>query len=445
MKAIEVKSLLKQQNIPMVVVNKEVKAFGDGWSRIREYEFKTDKIVILDISTYGASTHMQMRYTDGVTENWVVVPPTFLLKHPTKRMADALKKKLDEFNLKNLAHNLGYAGSIGADPEIFVEDKDGEIIPAFDFLGSKEKPTLSTVKESYGNNNIYWDGFQAEFDTYAGTCMGWVGDSIRHGLKGLYDAMKAHNPTAKLSTKTVFDIPLPLLRKSAPEHVAFGCNPSLNIYGMDGLKAAGTDVFYRSAGGHVHLGMSKKSDETVSKIVKALDAILGVACVSMFAKYDDPRRRQMYGLAGEYRLPKHGIEYRALSNAWLFHPLIMNIVFDLARSVSAFGEKGHMKHWDATEEETIKAINECDVKLARKILRRNKAIFKIILNARYHDKHYMELAYKAITKGMDEVVKDASDFETNWNLKGTWITHCDGPGKNISRAVLNKKDFAGKY
>jgi hypothetical protein len=66
-------------------------------------------------------------------------------------------------------------------------------------------------------------------------------------------------------------------------------------------------VPFRTTGGHIHFGIGKRDDETVSRMVKALDAIIGVACVSLFDGIDDPRRRRMYGLAGEYRLPEYGV------------------------------------------------------------------------------------------------------------------------------------------
>src|ERR1019366_5440055 len=101
--------------------------------------------------------------------------------------------------------------------------------------------------------------------------------------------------------------------------------------------------------------------ETKINMVKAMDAIAGVACVALFAKYDNPIRRQYYGLPGEYRLPKHGLEYRALSNAWLIHPLIMNLVIDFARKAAIMGKEGLFSKWKATEQETIDCITNCDV------------------------------------------------------------------------------------
>lgn len=439
-----VAELAKEINLPVELVSVDVPQQGTGWDTVYAYRFASPQIMVTRIDAAGKNFQLSYYDVNSTYIQAVIVPPSFLLKMPDTDTKLALIKKFDALQLKNLNMALDFGtGRIGSDPEIFVENSKGALIPAFDFLGSKEKPdTTERQPDGYGDakpNTLYWDGFQAEFTTNDSHCMGWHGDSIQCGLEGILNRAKKHNRNAKLSIKTVFDIPPELLKKSAPEHVAFGCNASFNAYGMNGLQAPGEQVTYRSAGGHVHLGFPKKySKEEYEKMVKALDAILGVAGVSMHAKYDDPRRRIMYGLAGEYRLPPHGLEYRVLSNAWLFHPVIANIVFDLARSAAMFGLKDLLKHWDAKEEETIAVINTCDVEGARAILKRNKDLLLSILKARYRNESYCNYAFKAIFEGMESVIKDPSDIEKNWNLNSIWKNHCDGPGKNVQMTVNNK-------
>jgi len=55
---------------------------------------------------------------------------------------------------------------------------------------------------------------------------------------------------------------------------------------------------------------------------------------------DEPVRREYYGLAGEYRLPPHGLEYRSLSCAWIFHPKAAATILDLARRVVVYATSG---------------------------------------------------------------------------------------------------------
>lgn len=344
--------------------------------------------------------------------------------------------------LKNIFKNIGkilyYGGQIGSDPEIFVENNE-KIIPAFEFLGSKEKPEKWRQNNGGGafDQTLYWDGFQAEFTTTPVTCLSWHVDSIQSALSVLSKKAKAYDKDAKLSIKTLIEVPMETLQNAAPEHVAFGCTPSFNAYGMQGNITDGKNTIFRSAGGHIHFGVGQMSHEKAIPIVKALDKILGVACVSLFAKYDNPARRMMYGLAGEYRLPKHGIEYRTLSNAWLCHPLITNIVFDVARKAFSFGQL-NFSPWDATEEETISCINNCDVELAKTILKRNEEVFLSILNSLYGNNN--KGIYEMFLNGLETVITSPDDIEKNWSLNATWIPHCNG----VDKSVITTKVFLEK-
>lgn len=449
-----IKDLIAKTNFVARVQVTEVKAIKEnGWTISRDHVFKSKDIFIKRIYLGGGTKNVNISYfdkTEKVTKH-CVVPPDFMIVEPPNEEVKELVEAYEAMAMNNLYNEILYSGKIGSDPEIFIEKKNGEVLPAFDFLGSKEKPnTAPGYNHANGKlkpskdvppNTLYWDGFQAEFTTTADSCMGWHGDSLQAGLRGIYKLLKKHNKTAKLSAKTVMDIPPELLLKSTAEHVAFGCNASLNVYGMEGLQAPGQEVPYRSAGGHIHFGMAglREDAEAIKNVVKALDAILGVAGVSLCAKFDDPRRRIMYGLAGEYRLPPHGLEYRVLSNAWLFHPLIANIVFDLARSAAMFGKKGLLKFWKATEEETVQVINTCNVEGAREILKRNKDLLIKILNVKLSDEKMSEYTYNVIVNGMESVLEDPTDIVTNWDLdKVSWSAHCDGPGKNVHK-VFDKQ------
>ncbi len=260
---------------------------------------------------------------------------------------------------------------LGADPEIFVEN-EGNVFPAFEFLPSKYEP----AKTEEGQN-AYWDGFQAEFNIKASSSIAECLRSIRFGLKKVLKSAQKRNPDAKLSTKTVVDIPLELLRDLPTHLTAFGCMPSYNVYDIAGKGAEGHTVPHRFAGGHIHFGIGEQSPNDVKRIVKALDAILGVACVSLFENLDNPVRRQYYGLAGEYRLPPHGLEYRSLSDAWLFSPKVAAMVLDLARKIVEY-TLSDKNTWKATDEEVVETILLSDVTKAREILKRNEHLFKEI-------------------------------------------------------------------
>jgi hypothetical protein len=166
--------------------------------------------------------------------------------------------------------------------------------------------------------------------------------------------------------------------------------------------------------------------------VRALDYILAVSCVSLFANQDSRLRRQFYGQVGEYRTPAHGLEYRVLSNAWLCHPVIQHMVYDLARAVMGMVVNGaQLKNfWAATEEDVQSAVMNCDVELARKIQTENKDTFLRILalgNSYYRVEDAKAKAWQVWNGGLEEIVRDPKDFVENWKLDDnpgyTWGDH----------------------
>lgn len=344
--------------------------------------------------------------------------------------------------LDNLKTCLRHYFTVGSDPEVFVDDKNGKNLPAFSFLPAKDKPTINGR-----GNTSYWDGFQAEFTTASGMCLDGHVSSIFEGLKSVLDQARKADPGAKLSHKTVIDISQEQLTNAADEHIQFGCMPSLNIYGLKGSEMNGRHVPFRPAGGHIHLGVGKKTDEEVKQIVKALDAILGVACVSLFASFDDVKRRQLYGLPGEYRLPAHGLEYRTLSNAWIVHPIVTYLVFGLARHAVMFAEQGLLKYWKGSSAETIKVIMNCDVKQARTIMERNKEFYLKFFEGYYYQftPQKAEAVFKIFINGMESILKNPNDVVANWKLDNKEVRehgynyHNDRVYVNVDAIIAGKK------
>lgn len=291
---------------------------------------------------------------------------------------------------------------LGADPEIFVENGEGKMIPAFSFLPSKYEPLRTPEGQTY-----YMDGLQCEFNVAPSSKISEALLSVRTGMKAVLRAGQQKDPTARLSTKTVFDVPLSVLAELPVEFTEFGCMPSYNVYGITGRGGEGHTVPYRFAGGHIHFGITD-SDEAMEKIpsiVRALDATLGVACVSLFENLDNPVRREYYGLAGEHRLPPHGLEYRALSCAWLFHKKLAETVLDLSRKVLVSVVNDKYK-WEASQDEVVECMLTCNVGMARKILERNMTELK-------------DLGYKAnidLLSPVEKSLPSVFDIAGNWGF-----------------------------
>lgn len=300
-------------------------------------------------------------------------------------------------------------GYTGADPEVLVV-ADGVVLPAWEFLPGKQR--LSPPQ-------TFWDGFQAEFTILPAFCHDAVVSEIRDGLHSVYVAAKNKVGSARLVPDCVVEVPEDMMDAASDEHVALGCAPSLNIYGAPPLNVDSRMLSLRFAGCHIHMGVGPTSRQQAGPIIRAMDALAGVASVAILEGREDPRRRMFYGKAGEYRLPPHGIEYRVPSSTILAHPVVTHLVFDLARLGVDIGEAG-LRVWDTDDEHIQAIINECDVAAARALLKSNLLPLRAMLSKIYaaHD-------YKAerLVFGGAQNLLDMTDMTTNWQLDSSFFDY----------------------
>jgi hypothetical protein len=322
---------------------------------------------------------------------------------------------------------------LGCDPEIFVRD-GASLLPAFEFLPDKKAPKRFEQFNQVGTNlpdhcyaNVFWDGFQAEFNTPPQSCIAWIADGVRCGLDGILSEAQIFKAGAKLTTQNVFQIPSATLLTARDEHVMLGCDASENAYGMMGEHVIDSrKLRHRFAGGHIHIGTNHEFfqlDKTQAiKIIRTLDKILGVWAVGAAEGIDNPIRRQYYGLAGEFRMPPHGVEYRTLSNFWFSHPGLVNLVFMMTHSIIRTNS-AVLDRWVAHPQETVETINNCDVPRARKLLKDNEEVFKEIMGYYFYSND--DAIMKVAQLGIGNVVKDVEAFEENWKLAGKrdWHGH----------------------
>lgn len=329
--------------------------------------------------------------------------------------------------------------TIGADPEIFMT-RDKDVLPAWKFLGSKAKPTKTPPCGGGNPQTTYWDGFQTEFTTNPHSCLAYFTDEIQNGLKTIWLAGQAHDKKARFSTSSVLPVDPEILDTAKEEHVEFGCMPSRNVYGLEGNKISGRMVPMRFAGGHVHLGIPKQYRERIPEMVKSLDRLLGLPCVSFFSAWDSPVRREFYGLPGEYRTPPHGLEYRTLSNAWLIHPVLTHMVYEIARVATFYGA-GVYHHFKDDSPRVMEIIQKSDVGAARAYMTEHKAAYLDILSTIPPFKENGDLAFNLLLAGAHTMIKEPENFEKNWNLDtlahGYWMGHSDGLNKNWRLASYN--------
>jgi hypothetical protein len=328
---------------------------------------------------------------------------------------------------------------LGCDPEIFVVDENEEVIPAFKFLKSKKE-----------NSQYFWDGFQAEFTTEPKNCLAYTTDGIQSHLKHLLGLARAFNPKARFTYKSVIDIPYEVLHDTKQIYTEFGCMPSLNVYGEAPLVVPDPyQVPFRFAGFHIHFGfknvvngqwcISGWDDKKLVESVKWLDRVSGVISVSLFQGLEDYRRRKFYGKAGEYRLPKHGLEYRTLSSAIWISPVLVHILWDFARIALMISVNPELaKHWTYYSDDKVSnIINNYDVKEAKGLIKSNESIIKTILHYLYHNEMATKAAYEMMLAGAANYF-DITQIEKNWYLGEDWHTHCAKPNACVSHWDMGK-------
>lgn len=375
----------------------------------------------------------------GYLYNHISTDVTF--RPPTPEEEAKLLSTIESIPIHSLISFRGHH-YIGTDPEIFVMGGKSrkKLIPAFEFLPSKEE------------GDVYWDGFQAEFRTTAGHCLAYLLDSIQSRLGDLLRVARRYDPTARLDATPLIKIPKRMMEKASEEHVALGCLPSKNAYGDSGMVVEnGRALPVRVAGCHIHIQLNSQARDESKDIIpqiKMADAIAGILSVSVLEGLEHPRRRELYGLAGEYRTPAHGLEYRTLSSAILWHPALFSLMGDFVRVGCSIAKANLQYRWKASEEEVRHTINTLDVTMAREILSRNRKFVEECLWGLYCNKKRGDTLgcqpydVPSPSRIFDEFVMVGAkkyislDVERNWHLSDReWIEHGEGPEVMVWRSL----------
>lgn len=319
---------------------------------------------------------------------------------------------------RSLKSNMFECPTLGADPEIFVRSGK-KLLPAYEFLPSKHEGLSFSTNIWKTLGSLYWDGFQAEYSLIRGeNCPTVLTLYQRFALQALLQAAQKHDPKARLVLENVVKIPTQTLQNEIDCYIELGCLPSFNAYNDSGIHVSNPrELLYRFAGGHVHIGPDDETNNSLDKVkvTKNLDMILGIWAVGAAQNWDNPIRRMYYGKAGEYRRPKHGLEYRTLSNFFLSSPYIFEMVYEIARAVYRASKGNALQMWAHDELSTRIAINECDPKLSASILKRNRALFRWLLPISLGEK-VKTMIYNVGLYGIEYALKNPEDFIKNWEL-----------------------------
>lgn len=222
--------------------------------------------------------------------------------------------------------------SYGTDPEGFF--KFGDRI-----IGSEKVLTEGHLGSSY-SNKVVLDGVQFELNPLNSTDLKYVGRNIGYAFSLLRSQLSL-KPGVSVCFDGVVEVTREELDSLSEKSRILGCAPSRNIYGSRPITVDAKTYRKRSAGGHLHLGLTstniynQKSVDERNRLIPLLDIFVGNTCVLLDRDPNAAERRENYGRAGEYRLPKHGVEYRTLSNFWLRNHVLFTFVFGMAELATA--------------------------------------------------------------------------------------------------------------
>jgi hypothetical protein len=196
----------------------------------------------------------------------------------------------------------------------------------------------------------------------------------------------------------------------------------------------------RFAGFHIHLGFDGGIEPEIARhVVKQLDRVVAVMFVAVLADMDNPVRRQFYGQAGEYRLPKHGIEYRVLSSTVMAHPVLTHLAFDMARLVAMYACTG-VSLINAEDERVRDIINNCNVDEARKLMAENNDFYTSANVALYAEQGWGDgtKAFSALLDKGAKQIMPVDDMSAQWQLRSDdfWKGHSESNNACMRKLVL---------
>mgnify|MGYP001164593705 CR=1 FL=1 len=214
---------------------------------------------------------------------------------------------------------------IGADPEIFIEE-NGQIV------GSEK---LIPEEGSYAGEQVKLirDGVQVELNLSPTHSRNYFAFEIKLAMNHLQELLDV-SQRYTVSFREVVDVSTEELASLTPMSRRLGCAPSFNWYSPLAAINVDPETFTgRSAGGHLHFGLPDYMMSERNLLPPLCDIIIGNTSVLLDRDPLAATRREVYGRAGEFRVPRHGFEYRTLSNFWLRSPKLVNLMTGLMRLV----------------------------------------------------------------------------------------------------------------
>jgi Phage phiEco32-like COOH.NH2 ligase-type 2 len=200
---------------------------------------------------------------------------------------------------------------LGCDPEIFLKDAAGGLVASCGLIGgTKEEPRSLPIGPGYA---VQEDNVAIEFNTPPASSSVEFVNSINTAMDYLRKEIAEQGLVFGTESAALF----PKAQLIHPAALVFGCDPDYNAWTRKpNPRPKAADETLRSAGGHIHIGdLGPLSNDDMVMIIKLMDVYAGVPSVRMD---NGILRKELYGKRGAFRPKPYGLEYRTLSNFWVF-------------------------------------------------------------------------------------------------------------------------------
>ena len=241
---------------------------------------------------------------------------------------------------------------LGTDPEILLQDSTGKMVSVIGLINRGKWDPLQIPDMDKGFT-LQEDNVAIEY----GIPPASSAEEFIHHIRAVLARSKDWLPGlsfSNLSCAVYSDDQL-----EHPMARVFGCEPDLNAWtGKWNPPPKADNPNLRSAGGHVHV----ETDAHPLLVGQALDVYLGIPSVLMDTQVE---RRKFYGRAGAMRKKPYGMEYRTLSNFWVFDDKLIQWVWNNAeRALGSINTQSFEELADVVQE----CINNSDVELAKQLV-----------------------------------------------------------------------------
>lgn len=239
---------------------------------------------------------------------------------------------------------------LGSDPEVFLQDNAGNPVSSIGYINADKWHPMQIPGMRKGFT-LQEDNVTLEY----GIPPACSADQFVKHIQAVMEKSKEYLPNLSFSKLSCIIFPEEQMKH--PSAHIFGCEPDFNAWTCDvNPKPEPPHPLMRSAGGHIHVETKRNALE----VVRNMDLFLGVPSVLMD---NGEMRKQLYGKAGAFRAKSYGVEYRTLSNFWIFEE-------DLIRWVWRNTERAEQSDLDVMvyQNRILEAVNNNNKQVAQELV-----------------------------------------------------------------------------